>query len=74
MAGWSGLGAKQSGPSRAEVGGVSGGGRGELSAAIPEGNGGNGRFEPKTAHKGIEPKIASYPDVPVVLAAAAKVN
>ncbi len=74
LAGWSGLEAKKSGPSRAEVGGVSGGGRGELSAAIPDGNGENGRFDPKTAHRGVEPKIASYPDVPVVLAAAAKVN
>jgi DNA primase catalytic core len=74
LAGWSGLEAKKSGPSRAEVGGVSGGGRGELSAESPEGNGGNGHFEQKTAHKGIAPKIASYPDVPVVLAAAVKVN
>jgi hypothetical protein len=40
----------------------------------PEGNCENGHFEPKTAHRGVEPKIASYPDVPVVLAAAAKVN
>jgi DNA primase len=74
LAGWSGLEAKKSGPSRAEVGGVSGGGRGELSAEIPDGNAENGHFEPKTAHKGIAPKIASYPDAPVVLAAVAKVN
>ena len=40
----------------------------------PEGNGGNGHFEPKTAHRGVEPKIASYADAPVVLVAAAKVN
>jgi DNA primase catalytic core len=74
LAGWSGLETKKSGPSRAEVGGVSGGGRGEVSTEIPDGNGGNGHFEPKTAHKGIVPKIASYPDVPVVVAATAKVN
>jgi len=74
LAGWSGLEAKQSGPSRAEVGGVSGGGRGEVLPEIPDGNCENGHFEPKNAHRGIAPKIASYPDVPVVLAAAAKVN
>jgi hypothetical protein len=74
LAGWSGLGAKQSGPSRAEVGGVSGGGRGEVLPGIPEGNGGNGHFQPENAHKGVAPKSSSYTDVPVVLAAAAKVN
>ena len=74
LAGWSGLEAKKSGPSRAEVGGVSGGGRGEVLAAIPDGNAQKRDFDPKTAHRGGEPKIASYPDVPVVLAAAAKVN
>jgi DNA primase catalytic core len=74
LAGWSGLEAKKSGPSRAEVGGVSGGGRGEVLPEKPDGNGENGRFEPKTAHKGIAPQIASYADAPVVLAAAAKVN
>ena len=74
LAGWSGLEAKKSGPSRAEVGGVSGGGRGEVLPGIPDGNGGNGRFEPKTAHRGVEAKIASYADAPVVLVATAKVN
>jgi DNA primase len=73
LAGWSGLEAKKSGPSRAEVGGVSGGGRGEVLSEIPDGNAESGRFEPKTAHKGIAPKIASYADAPVVLVAA-KVN
>lgn len=74
LAGWSGLEAKKSGPSRAEVGGVSGGGRGELLPGIPEGNAENGRLEPKTAHKGVEAKIVSYADSSVVLAAVAKVN
>jgi hypothetical protein len=40
----------------------------------PEGNCENGHFEAKTAHRGVEPKIVSYADVPVVLAAAVKVN
>jgi hypothetical protein len=74
LAGWSGLEAKRSGPSRAEVGGVSGGGRGEVLPGKPEGNCENGHFEPKTAHRGVEPKIISYSDPPVVLAAADKVN
>jgi hypothetical protein len=73
LAGWSGLEAKKSGPSRAEVGGVSGGGRGEVLSEIPEENAEKRGFEPKTAHKGIAPKIASYSDAPVVLTAA-KVN
>ena len=40
----------------------------------PEGNCENGHLEPKTAHRGVEPKIISYSDPPVVLAAVAKVN
>jgi DNA primase len=70
MAGWSGQEAKKSGPSRAEVGGVSGGGRGEILAEIPEGNGGNGSFGAKNAHKGATPKITPYPDASIVMAAA----
>jgi hypothetical protein len=53
---------------------IEGGSSMAVAAAIPEGNGGDGHFEPKTAHRGVEPKIASYPDAPVVLAAGAKVN
>ena len=52
---------------------IEGGSSMAVLARIPDGNAQNGRFEPKTAHRGVEPKIASYPDVPVVLAAA-KVN
>jgi DNA primase catalytic core len=53
---------------------IEGGSSMAVLPAIPDGNAQNGRFEPKTAHKGIASKIASYPDVPVVLVAAAKVN
>jgi hypothetical protein len=74
LAGWSGRAAKPSGPSRAEVGGVSGGGRGEVLPAKAEGNGENGHFQPENAHMGVAPKTSSYSDVPVVLVAAAKVN
>jgi DNA primase catalytic core len=52
--------------------------KGGLSMAVlpgkPDGNCENGHFEPKTAHRGVEPKIVSYADAPVVLAAAVKVN
>jgi DNA primase len=74
LAGWSGLETKKSGPSRAEVGGVSGGGRGEYLPEKPDGNAEDGRFEPKTAHQGIAAKIASYREMPVVLAAAGEVS
>lgn len=74
LAGWSGLEAKKSGPSRAEVGGLSGGGRSEVLPEKPEGNGGNGRFEAKTAHRGVDPKIVSYPEAPIVVAGAARVR
>jgi DNA primase catalytic core len=74
MAEWSGQEAKKSGPSRADVGGVSGGGRGELLAEIPEGNGGNGAFGAKNAHKGAGAKITPYPDASIVMAAAARVS
>jgi hypothetical protein len=53
---------------------IEGGSSMAVLPAIPEGNGENGHFEAKTAHRGVEPKIVSYADAPVVLAAAVKVN
>jgi DNA primase len=74
---WSGLSAKRSAPSRAEVGGVSGGGRGAVLEEIPEGNARNGLSPSRNAHQGAGANGLPYSHDSVVLAAAAaepKVN
>jgi hypothetical protein len=74
---WSGLSAKRSAPSRAEVGGVSGGGRGAVSGEILEENVRNGLSPSRKVHQGAGANGLPYSNESVVLAAAAaepKVN
>jgi hypothetical protein len=67
---WSGQTGERSAPSRAEVGGVSGGGRGAVSAEMPDGNARNGHSAAKTTHKGVGANGLPYSKESVVPIAA----